>query len=168
MHLCVPSKISAASRTFEIMISLLQLLLMSFIYETNCYKFLVLHPMYSGSHVLTIHRVSLELIKRGHNVTTLRYKDQHELQLKTLGQITEKNLTAGTTRNANVRNMKFAGQFREIQRGMNNSDGMIPYLTLEEEAKFVMPSELLWSESISLSNLFRVPKNPWQTLKGRI
>ncbi len=34
---------------------------------------LVLHPFYAGSHVLTLHSVSEQLIKRGHSVTTVRY-----------------------------------------------------------------------------------------------
>ncbi len=35
--------------------------------------YLVLHPFYSGSHVLTLHAVAEELVNRGHRVTTVRY-----------------------------------------------------------------------------------------------
>ena len=34
--------------------------------------FLILHPFYSGSHVLTLHAVAEKLVKRGHKVTTVR------------------------------------------------------------------------------------------------
>ena len=35
-------------------------------------NFLLLHPWYSGSHVLTLHAVTERLISRGHQVTTVR------------------------------------------------------------------------------------------------
>ena len=46
------------------------------------YKILVLHPIYSGSHVLTVHKISRELVKRGNDVLTIRYKDTHNLKLE--------------------------------------------------------------------------------------
>ena len=35
-------------------------------------NFLLLHPWYSGSHVLTLHALTERLVARGHNVTTVR------------------------------------------------------------------------------------------------
>ena len=36
---------------------------------------LVLHPMYAGSHVITLHSVATQLLNRGHRVTTLKVLD---------------------------------------------------------------------------------------------
>ena len=33
---------------------------------------LVLHPMYAGSHVITLHSVATQLLTRGHRVTTVK------------------------------------------------------------------------------------------------
>ena len=35
----------------------------------NCDKFLIMHPFYSGSHVLTLHHVAEALVNRGHKVS---------------------------------------------------------------------------------------------------
>ena len=144
---------------------LLSLIIQCIIINTTCYKFLILHPIYSGSHVLTVHQVSRELVKRGHHVVTIRYKDTHDLKLNNPH---EWNLNAekGFVEENNSINMRNSGSFREIQRTLNNSDGNIPYVTMEEEAKFVIPSELLWSEGTTLWTLFKLPKNPWDVLKG--
>ena len=34
----------------------------------GCDKFLIMHPFYSGSHVLTLHHVAESLVNRGHQV----------------------------------------------------------------------------------------------------
>ena len=33
---------------------------------------LVVHPLYAGSHVLTLHRLSKELLAKGHTVSTFK------------------------------------------------------------------------------------------------
>ncbi len=35
----------------------------------DCDKFLIMHPFYSGSHVLTLHHVAESLVKKGHQVS---------------------------------------------------------------------------------------------------
>lgn len=35
----------------------------------HCDKFLILHPFYGGSHVLTLHHVAEALVNRGHEVS---------------------------------------------------------------------------------------------------
>ena len=48
--------------------------------------FLVLHhPFYGGSHLLTLHVVSAELVSRGHRVTTVRFADLRNITLEPLG-----------------------------------------------------------------------------------
>ena len=37
----------------------------------GCDKFLIMHPFYSGSHVLTLHHVAESLVNRGHQVIKL-------------------------------------------------------------------------------------------------
>ena len=59
-----------------------------------------------------------------------------------------------------------AGRFREYEMSLNNSNGDIPFLTVEEDAKFEIPFELLWSEGTKISTLFKLPGNPWDVLKG--
>ena len=125
------------------------------------YKFLILHPIYSGSHVLTLHHVTRELVKHGHDVVTIRYQDIHDLKLKNPHQAESNESKKGPVHRMTQ------GTFREIQRTLNNSEGNIPYVTKEEEAKFVIPSELLWSEGTALSTLFKLPRNPWDVLKGK-
>ena len=38
--------------------------------------YLILHPFYAGSHVLTLHSVAEKLVQRGHKVTTVRYEER--------------------------------------------------------------------------------------------
>ena len=47
---------------------------------------------------------------------------------------------------------------------MNNTDGQIPFLTKEVEGKFTMPVELLWQDGLSLTNIFKLPFNPWSVV----
>ena len=96
--------------------------------------YLLLHPFYSGSHVLTLHSVSEELVKRGHKVTTVRFADQHNFTLKPLGS-----------------------SHTEILLHVDNSNGSLPFLTKEAEAKFEMPMQLLWSDGLALSTLASLP-----------
>ena len=37
----------------------------------DCDKFLIMHPFYSGSHVLTLHHVAESLVNKGHQVIKL-------------------------------------------------------------------------------------------------
>ena len=128
------------------------------------FKFLILHPVYSGSHVLTVHHISRELVNHGHDVLTIRYKDTHNLKLEyPTAKDEEKNKDA-----VNIHKDANRGNFREYLLSLNNSDGTIPYVTIEEDAKFVIPSDLLWSEGTTLSTLFKLPENPWRVLKGTL
>ena len=145
---------------------ILLLLQITIFHQSMSYKFLVLHPIYSGSHVLTVHQISRELVKRGHDVLTIRYKDTHNLKLEKFNQLEGSDEKGGIDAE-NRELVKYSvGSFREYQLSLNNSDGNIPYVTDEEDAKFVIPSELLWVEGTSLSTLFKVPSNPWEVLKG--
>ena len=143
---------------------LLFLILQCITVHIECFKFLILHPVYSGSHVLTVHEISRELIKRGHDVLTIRYKDTHGLKLRTSnhGNQNYKADKENTTRYDRHVN----GKFREYEMSLNNSNGNIPFLTAEEDAMFEIPFELLWSEGTKMSTLFKLPGNPWDVLKG--
>ena len=143
---------------------LLFLILQSITVRIECFKFLILHPVYSGSHVLTVHEISRELIKRGHDVLTIRYKDTHGLKLRTSnhGNQNYKDDKENTTRH----DRHVIGTFREYEMSLNNSNGNIPFLTAEEDARFEIPFELLWSEGTKMSTLFKLPGNPWDVLKG--
>ena len=149
----------------QALMSLISLAIFQIMSNQNCYgfKFLVLHPVYSGSHVLTVHHISRELVNRGHDVLTIRYKDTHDLKLED----TKSSKDSGRVKDTEVTDKsKSVGLLREYLFSLNNSDGSIPYVTVEEEAKFEIPSDLLWSEGTTLSTLFKLPENPWKVLKG--
>ena len=40
----------------------------------NCDKFLIMHPFYGSSHVLTLHHVAEALIEKGHEVSRVSWK----------------------------------------------------------------------------------------------
>jgi len=107
-------------------------------------NFLIIHPFYSGSHVLTLHHVSEALISKGHKVVTLRFQDCHQFKFKSLGP-----------------------NHREIVLTFDNEDGSLsPLVSKEKEGKFAMPVELLWQEGLSLSTIFKVPNNPWSVVQA--
>lgn len=92
-------------------------------------KILVLHPMYAASHVLTLRALAKGLVARGHEVTVLRWKDTHNYP------------------DANHPGIK------EHVLAINNTDGTIPRLTVEERASFEMPQELMWRKGTSWTAL---------------
>ena len=145
---------------------ILLLLQITIFHQSMSYKFLVLHPIYSGSHVLTVHQISRELVKRGHDVLTIRYKDTHNLKLEKFNQWKGSDENGGIDAENRELVTYSVGSFREYQLSLNNSDGNIPYVTNEEDAKFVIPSDILWAEGTSLSTLFKIPRNPWDVLVG--
>ena len=68
------------------------------------------------------------------SIPLFRFGDQHGLRLKPLGPL-----------------------HREIVLRMRNSDGAIPFLTKGEEAEFLMPMDLIWTDGLALSTLFSLP-----------
>ena len=88
--------------------------------------------MYAGSHVLTLQSVTKELLDRGHHVTTVKFSDS---SLPTL-------LTAN---HAN---------FSLIELSVNNSLGLLPFVTFGEDAEFKLPLDLIWNSG----------KNLWWTI----
>lgn len=107
----------------------------------NCDKFLIMHPFYGSSHVLTLHHVAEALIEKGHEVVTLRFQDHHQYKLKPLGP-----------------------NHREILLAMDNQNGKIPFVTHETEGKFSTPVEFLWQDGLDFTSIFKVPKNPWNVV----
>ena len=106
-------------------------------------KYLILHPFYSGSHVLTLHHVAQALVNRGHQVVTVRFQDSHQFQLKDLGP-----------------------NHRQILLALDNQEGHLPFVSVEKQGKFGMPVELLWQEGLTLSTIFKLPKNPWSVVSA--
>ena len=89
---------------------------------------LFLHPMYAGSHVLTLQSVTKELLDRSHHVTTVKFTDS---SLPTLT----------TANHAN---------FSLVELTVNNSLGELPFVTFGEEAEFRLPLDLIWSSGKNL------------------
>jgi len=102
---------------------------------------LVLHPVYAGSHVLTLQSVVTRLLEQGHHVTTIRYLDTHNLALPTHPNHTH------------------------IHRALDNSNNTYPYLTQEIRAKFELPLDLLWSRGLSFTSILKV-LNAWRVMDG--
>lgn len=75
---------------------------------------LILHPIYSGSHVLTLSSVAESLSQRGHQIHIVRWKDQHSFS---------------ATSNVNITVTMLA---------MDNSLGKWTYLTKEKRAAFMV------------------------------
>lgn len=81
-------------------------------------KLLIVHPMYTGSHVLTLRTVAESLTKRGHQVHIVRWRDEHYFP---------------TVNNPNI---------TETLLSVDNSDGKWTFLTKEKNAAFkVKPSK---------------------------
>ena len=86
---------------------------------------LVLHPFYAGSHVLSLHAVSKELLARGHTVTTVKF---HEDKLPPLAL--HPNLTV-------------------IDLFLNNSKGELPCVERTEQGQYRLPMDGLWQHGNS-------------------
>ena len=82
---------------------------------------LVLHPLYAGSHVLTLQAVTAKLLGRGHAVTTVRFRDSALPPLAAHPNLTTVELT------------------------INNSRADLPFVTAGEAAQFRLPLELIWA-----------------------
>ena len=109
----------------------------------NSDNFLVLHPFYTGSHVLTLHTVTEQLILRGHKVTTVRYADFNGLELAPMG-----------------------ANHTEIILYLNNSDGSIPWTTRGEQGVFHLPMRYMWEVGLSPFGPFIEGMHPWQLIAG--
>ncbi|XP_068242837.1 UDP-glucosyltransferase 2-like [Palaemon carinicauda] len=92
-------------------------------------RILVLHPMYAASHVLTLRALAKALVGQGHQVEVIRWKDEHDYPRENSPNITEHVLA------------------------INNTDGSIPHLTVEERASFLMPQSLMWNKGTSWTAL---------------
>lgn len=112
--------------------------------------FLVLHPLYTGSHVLTLHQITKELIARGHRVVTVRFRDVHNFTLTVDNH--QGAMGEGSRRN----------NFEDILMSVDNSDGSLPYLSQEAEAKFSLPSQVLWAKGDNYVQGFLATKKPFE------
>ena len=50
-------------------------------------RVLILHPIYAGSHELTLRRFGEELVKRGHEVTQVRWRSSKTRQVTSSVQV---------------------------------------------------------------------------------
>merc|ERR1712156_504975 len=79
---CLARKVflqGAAIRAINSMeVALLGLLLLvggTWVPQAAGLRILVVHPLYAGSHVLTLQSVTAELLKHGHSVATVKFQD---------------------------------------------------------------------------------------------
>jgi len=86
------------------------------------YRILFQHPLYSGSHVLTLQRLASGLLDKGHHVTTLMYRDSELPKLKN----------------------KMHSNFTLIELTVNNTDGRVPFVEQVEAGEFRLPMEVVW------------------------
>jgi len=131
-----PSKESvfqgAAIRAINSMeVALLGLLLLvggTWVPQAAGLRILVVHPLYAGSHVLTLQSVTAELLKHGHSVTTVKFQDTNLPPLPTSGH----------------------PNFTLVHLSINNSLGELPFTTTGEQAQFRLPLELIWGSGQNL------------------
>ncbi|KAG7177005.1 UDP-glucuronosyltransferase 2B7-like, partial [Homarus americanus] len=97
--------------------------------ENGGKRVLMLHPMYAASHVLTLRSLARALVAKGHQVTVVRWQDTHHYPPANHHGITE------------------------IVLAINNTDGSVPHMTVEERASFIMPQKLMWSRGTSFTAL---------------
>jgi len=100
----------------------LLVLLVLFLADCECLNILVLHPLYAGSHVLTLHTLSKELINKGHKITTIRYRDD------------------------DLPPLDYGLNHTLIVKSLNNTYGDLPFMTHSDEAQFKLPLSLIWGE----------------------
>jgi len=95
---------------------------LTFLFLSGCssYNILITHPLYAGSHVLTLHSLSKELLSRGHRITTIRFSDD---QLPPL---------------------QYGPNHTLIVKSLNNSYGDLPFMTHSDEAQFKLPLGMIW------------------------
>ena len=115
--------------------------LCSFLSITSSLNVLILHPIYSGSHVLTLQSLASHLLSQGESVTTIRYKDNHNLQLPSHHNHTQ------------------------MLRALDNSRGKYPYLTQEKRASFELPQDLLWSKGLNMLTILNA-LDAWKVMDG--
>ena len=96
---------------------------------------LVVHPFYAGSHVLSLHSVTQELLALGHSVTTIKF---HEDKLPLLPS--HQNFTL-------------------VDLYLNNSNGELDFIEQSEFAQYHLPMDDLWTDGNSfwwsLKSLFQ-------------
>ncbi len=119
--------------------------------------YLILHPFYAGSHVLTLHSVAEKLVLRGHKVTTVRYREFNDFSTKNIFCKVSKSFSNRFGDQHGLRLKPLGPLHQEIVLRMRNADGRIPFLTAEEEAEFLMPMDLIWTDGLALSTLFSLP-----------
>ena len=167
-------------------------ILMSFLYSTHVHgdNYLISHPFYSGSHVLTLHHVAEALVSRGHKVCiisiiwfnyNLHHNIHYHIQLwftcfanwnliifheQWLLFHTHTQVVTVRFQDTHEFKLKNLGSnHREIVLALKNEDGNLPFVTKEVEGKFGMPVELLWEEGLSLSTIFKV-SNAWSVVQA--
>jgi hypothetical protein len=55
---------------------------------------------------------------------------------------------------------------REILLALDNTDENLPFVSPGKIGKFGMPVDLLWTEGLALSAIFRLPSSPWAVVKA--
>lgn len=109
-RICPSTNFSSRSNSLKMLF--LFLLSLSLVSSSLGARILIIHPIYSGSHVLTLRSVAESMTQRGHHVHILRWKDMHSFPAVNNANITETLLS------------------------MDNSQGDWTFLTKEKNAAF--------------------------------
>uniref|UniRef100_A0A6A7G7R0 UDP-glucuronosyltransferase 2B33-like n=2 Tax=Hirondellea gigas TaxID=1518452 RepID=A0A6A7G7R0_9CRUS len=114
--------------------------------DTDTANVLILHPIYAGSHEVVLRVLGVELVKRGHEVTQLRWKcDNHAID------ITQNEHPAGSA-GADVYDYAADDRFLDvITVSADNSDMRYPYMS--SDGSLQLPSKLLWDTERSIYNV---------------
>ncbi|KAB7502228.1 putative UDP-glucuronosyltransferase ugt-48 [Armadillidium nasatum] len=97
----------------------------------NClsHSILVLHPVYAGSHIIAIRTILEELVRKGHKIKVIRWKESSRIPPM-------------ETEN-----------FSETILSIDNSEGLVPFLTKEVKSSFEFPDKLMWERGLNPSSV---------------
>ncbi len=121
------------------------------------YRVLVLHPLLtSGSHVLTLHSLSGELVKQGHHVTTVRYSGYRCTHYRSQdhSQTIVLSYVLRFLDDSKIQLSPLGPSHHEVILHVNNSLGEHPLLTKEERSVLTIPKDILWKDGLELLPLF--------------
>lgn len=132
---------------------------------------LILHPIYAGSHEVVLRDMGLQLVKRGHSVTQLRWKSSHRpIDVRKQSHSFNSSASATNQFNSGHKGLKvFPQKYMDIITvSVQNENLRYPYIS--KDGSFQPPTKLLWDTERSILNIptdvFRIIDAHCSTLLG--
>ena len=103
-----------------VMANTVSVIVLALLAPTQPLSLLVLHPVLSGSHVLSMHAITKQMLSRGHSVTIVKF---HERKLPPI--TSHSNLTL-------------------IDLSVDNSEGNLDFVEKTKNGEFRHPMQDVW------------------------